>query len=269
MASIAVSLSRISHTIIISGSWRTRVLSPDAKSNHISGLTWVWFMNGILYSTGSSSVDIFRSRGLKFFNTENSVVDFHDQVGQATSTIQYLLFKVSLILWRLTSKNSSLFRSRSDISWRNIRITTFSQSTIGNRLTRISRFSWVCSIVKAIFQSWGRCFSSILRFAIILRRASNLVYSSGEILSIYIKSQLSLNLADTKFLLGSRCISEVPRSIASFISSDVYTTISQRSVDIGIFMNTSLSFVLCSNIFIFCLSLIYWAKLNNFSQYIT
>ncbi len=41
MASAAVSLSRISPTMIMSGSWRTRVRSPLAKVRPISGRTWV------------------------------------------------------------------------------------------------------------------------------------------------------------------------------------------------------------------------------------
>gem|GEM_PF-2191102 len=149
----------------------------------------------------------------------NKVVDLPDQVGQATNIIQYLLFSVSLIFLRLTSRKSSL--SRLSIVWSclNILITIFSQSTIGNRLIRISIISFDHGLLKAIFQSCGRNFSSILRFARILILANNLVYSSGEILSIYIKSPLSLNLMEIKSLLGSICISDTVRLIARSISA--------------------------------------------------
>ncbi|MEI8252697.1 MAG: hypothetical protein WCG25_02940 [bacterium] len=49
-----VSLSRISQTIIISGSCLNQPLSQFAKVNHMSALICAWFNHGILFSTGSS-----------------------------------------------------------------------------------------------------------------------------------------------------------------------------------------------------------------------
>jgi hypothetical protein len=42
----------------------------------------------MLYSIGSSRVEILNSKGLKFFKTQKSVVDFQEPVGQATKIIQ-------------------------------------------------------------------------------------------------------------------------------------------------------------------------------------
>ena len=57
----AVSASRISPTMITSGSWRSSARSPRAKVSPTSGSTWVWRIEGRWYSTGSSSVTMFRS----------------------------------------------------------------------------------------------------------------------------------------------------------------------------------------------------------------
>ena len=50
----AVSGSRVSPTMITSGSWRTTERRTRAKSSSISGLTWIWVMPSIWYSIGSS-----------------------------------------------------------------------------------------------------------------------------------------------------------------------------------------------------------------------
>ena len=57
----AVSRSRISPTMMTSGSWRTIERSALANVRSICGLTWIWLMPGIWYSTGSSTVMIFTS----------------------------------------------------------------------------------------------------------------------------------------------------------------------------------------------------------------
>ncbi len=55
----AVSRSRISPTMITSGSWRTMCRRPAANVSPICGLTWIWLMPRSWYSTGSSMVMIF------------------------------------------------------------------------------------------------------------------------------------------------------------------------------------------------------------------
>ena len=61
IAMLIVSWSRISPTIIISGSWRRAVRSPLANEYPISGKTCDWLSPSIWFSTGSSSVMIFTS----------------------------------------------------------------------------------------------------------------------------------------------------------------------------------------------------------------
>ncbi len=57
----AVSRSRISPIMITSGSWRTIERSAFANVRPICGLTWIWLIPAIWYSTGSSTVRIFTS----------------------------------------------------------------------------------------------------------------------------------------------------------------------------------------------------------------
>ena len=61
MAISAVSASRISPTMMMSGSWRRIERRPAAKVSPIFGLTWIWPMPLIWYSIGSSMVMMFFS----------------------------------------------------------------------------------------------------------------------------------------------------------------------------------------------------------------
>ena len=87
-ASLAVSSSLISHTIIISGSCLNKLLSHLAKVKLIVGFICVWFTHLILYSTGSSKVDIFFSSGLYWASNANKLVDLPEPVGQTAKIIQ-------------------------------------------------------------------------------------------------------------------------------------------------------------------------------------
>ena len=64
MAISAVSRSRISPTMMTSGSWRTMWRSPEAKESPIFGRTGIWLTPLSWYSTGSSMVMILRSAPL-------------------------------------------------------------------------------------------------------------------------------------------------------------------------------------------------------------
>ena len=61
MAICAVSLSRISPTMMMSGSCRRKARRPLAKVSPIFGLSGIWLMPLSWYSTGSSTVRIFTS----------------------------------------------------------------------------------------------------------------------------------------------------------------------------------------------------------------
>ena len=60
MPILAVSPSRISPTMMTSGSWRRNERRAEAKVRPIAGFTWVWLTPGISYSIGSSMVRILR-----------------------------------------------------------------------------------------------------------------------------------------------------------------------------------------------------------------
>ncbi len=61
MAIWAVSRSRISPTMMMSGSWRRKERSPAAKVSPMAAWTWTWLMPWIWTSTGSSTVMILCS----------------------------------------------------------------------------------------------------------------------------------------------------------------------------------------------------------------
>ena len=63
-ATCAVSMSRISPTIITSGSWRRNERRAAAKLSPMEGATWVWFTPAKRYSMGSSMVSSLRSGAL-------------------------------------------------------------------------------------------------------------------------------------------------------------------------------------------------------------
>gem|GEM_PF-629116 len=143
IANLAVSLSLISHTSIISGSCLKRVLRPLEKSYHISLLTWDWLIHSILYSTGSSSVDILCSIGLKLFSIAYNVVVFQDPVGPLTSTNPSLYFSALFISLRLSCKNPRLFIFKSLTSFLRSLITIFSPLRTGKVDTLISTSSFL------------------------------------------------------------------------------------------------------------------------------
>ena len=62
IAICAVSESRISPTMITSGSWRTKARIAAAKVSPIAGLAWDWLMPGISYSTGILDGEDFPGR---------------------------------------------------------------------------------------------------------------------------------------------------------------------------------------------------------------
>src|SRR5439155_395259 len=75
MAISAVSRSRISPTMITSGSWRRKLRSPFANVRSIFGFTGVWEMPCSWYSTGSSMVMMFRSGRLILLNAVHAEAD--------------------------------------------------------------------------------------------------------------------------------------------------------------------------------------------------
>ena len=89
MATSAVSWSRISPTMITSGSCRRKYRSEVAKVSCLRSLTCTWLMRSIWYSTGSSTVVMFSSSPLSSSRLEYRVVDLPEPVGPDIRIIPY------------------------------------------------------------------------------------------------------------------------------------------------------------------------------------
>ncbi len=80
----AVSRSRISPTMMTSGSWRMRARTPSAKLKSSCGCTWVWLKLGSIISIGSSTVQTLTSSVATRLRVEYSVVVLPEPVGPVT-----------------------------------------------------------------------------------------------------------------------------------------------------------------------------------------
>src|SRR5574341_1212566 len=76
MAISAVSKSRISPTMMMSGSCLRKLLRDEAKLRPMSSLIWTWLIPWMLYSTGSSAVETFVVRSLSSMSAEYNDVVF-------------------------------------------------------------------------------------------------------------------------------------------------------------------------------------------------
>ncbi len=66
----AVSKSRISPTMMMSGSCRRKLRRAAAKLRPMSSCIWHWLMPKKLNSTGSSAVEMFQATSLSFESAE-------------------------------------------------------------------------------------------------------------------------------------------------------------------------------------------------------
>jgi hypothetical protein len=133
-----VSPSRISHTMIISGSCLSAALNHDKNVNPISDLTCAWFNQSILFSTGSSNVVIFTSTLLTSERAEYSVVVFHDPVGHVFKIIPFGYHKFFSKIRPFDHSNQSADKGGISLDLSTIRITNFSHQTVGKVLARRS-----------------------------------------------------------------------------------------------------------------------------------
>ena len=83
-AIIAVSRSRISPIMIVSGSARRIDRSAEAKLSPAFEWICIWFTPGRRTSTGSSTVMMLRSIWFRMFSVAYIVVDFPEPVGPVT-----------------------------------------------------------------------------------------------------------------------------------------------------------------------------------------
>ena len=79
-----VSLSRISPTMMMSGSARRKAFITVAKSSPALRLTCTWRRPFCVISTGSSAVQILVSGVFRYLSTECSVVVLPEPVGPQT-----------------------------------------------------------------------------------------------------------------------------------------------------------------------------------------
>ena len=214
----AVSPSRISPIMMISGSCRR--IDLRAAANVISALllTCTWLIPLILASTGSSTVMILTSSVLSSLSEVYSVVDFPDPVGPVTRIIPCGLLRILSNTFSCSaSKPRALLgfvRPSLDVSL----ITVFSPNTVGRMETRTSNS--LLSTMIVIRPSCGFLFSAMSIPPMILIRAvipANIL-RSYDITCFSAPSILYLTL--TLFSRASICISDAlcltPPSIICF-----------------------------------------------------
>ena len=80
----AVSRSRISPTMITSGSWRRNDFSAAANVNPALSFTFTWLMPGKLISAGSSTVEMFTPGWFRRFKQVYSDTVLPEPVGPVT-----------------------------------------------------------------------------------------------------------------------------------------------------------------------------------------
>ena len=89
IAMSAVSRSRISPTMMMSGSWRRNDFSATGKVRPALSLTLTWFTPGRLISAGSSAVEMLMPGLLMTFRQVYSDTVLPEPVGPVTSTMPY------------------------------------------------------------------------------------------------------------------------------------------------------------------------------------
>ena len=167
IAICAVSRSRISPTIRMSGSARIIERRPVANVSPALGLTWTWVMPGIWYSTGSSIVMMFFSGVLAPTARAYSEVDLPEPVGPVTSTAPWAMEGPPEAA-ELVFLHAQLVELEAELCLSRIRSTTDSPCTLGIVTTRTS--TWRPSMVSPTRPSWGIRRSAMSRSLMILIR---------------------------------------------------------------------------------------------------
>ena len=126
MAICAVSRSRISPTMMMSGSARIIERRPLANVRPALGLIWTCVMPSSWYSTGSSIVMMFCSTVLSWFSAPYSDVDLPEPVGPVTRTAPWACENAFVKRSRACGSMPSCSSSIMTFDWSRIRMTTFS-----------------------------------------------------------------------------------------------------------------------------------------------
>ncbi len=138
MAISAVSRSRISPTMITSGSWRRIERSALANVSPMSAWVWIWVMRGSWNSTGSSTVMIFFMPSSAAASVAYRVVDLPEPVGPVTSRMPWASRLQAPSRARWSGAMPSRSSPRSLRSFGNRRSTMDSPCTPGNAEARTS-----------------------------------------------------------------------------------------------------------------------------------
>ena len=172
----AVSRSRISPIMMMSGSWRRIERSARAKVSSIRGLTCVWPTPSSAYSIGSSTVIMLSEPRGSRDSAAYSVVVLPDPVGPVTSTMpcgSRISLSIAAIVGSLmpSAARSSCAESRSSS-----RSTTRSPDPVGSVDIRTS--TCLSPSFSVIRPSCGSRFSAMSRLAMILSRETSAACSA-------------------------------------------------------------------------------------------
>ena len=155
----AVCRSRISPTMMMSGSCRISARTPSAKLRSIAACTCIWLNDGSIISIGSSIVQTFTSLVASVFSVEYSVVVLPEPVGPVTRMIPCGLPVISAQRALSSSEKPRSVKSLTRTSGSKIRITSFSPNAVGS-VERRSSTSWPSAVRVLMRPSCGRRFST-------------------------------------------------------------------------------------------------------------
>jgi len=166
-----VSLSRISPTMMTSGSARRKARMMVGKSSPAFLLICTWRKPFWVISTGSSAVQIFVPGVLMNLSMECSVVVLPEPVGPHTKNNPYGLLTV-LLISSLLRAEKPIFSSGSGSPEARIRITTSSTPPCEGMVATRNSISNGPNFLNFILPSCGLRFSEISRSHMIFRRVT-------------------------------------------------------------------------------------------------
>ena len=170
----AVSVSRISPIMMISGSWRINERIPSAKVKSILFWICIWLNDGSTISMGSSMVQTLTSSVASFLRVLYSVVVLPEPVGPVTKIIPLALRVMSSHFCKSRPVSPNCSKERTSTSGSNTRITNFSPNAVGSVDNR-SSVSWPLGVRVLSRPSCGLRFSATLSLAKIFIRATTAV----------------------------------------------------------------------------------------------
>ena len=212
----AVSRSRISPTMITSGSWRRKLRSAVAKVKPAGRFTCICCTSAMWYSTGSSMVRMLTCRCRISSSIAYSVVDLPQPVGPVARNMPWLrcISVSSSCLSRVPRPMSPSVRRLSSVSSR--RITTLSPKIVGSTEKRRSTVR-PSSSRKVLRPSWAvRCSARFMRPST-LRRLTSAGSSPRRKRRTGTSSLSMRNSRSTQSSPGRMWMSDARRSIAPAI----------------------------------------------------